>query len=354
MTMNMKSIKYILGIALVGLVLASCEDDIEKTVISADPTAPVLETPTASEGITYTKEDANNSIEFTWAGSDFGYKASITYGVQISPTSDFSQKTTLLTSEALSGTAKVSAINTALLSWKFAINEPATISARAFATVGSGTDSVFSEVLQYTVTPYEDLPDYPMIYVPGAYQGWSPGAENGRLFSYNSNSIYEGTIRLDGGDPVEFKVTPAANWDNSWGGSLTATSNGYAGTLDPSGGNFSVTAGTYEYTVDVNNLTIKLVKTDDWGIIGSAIPPYDWSADLNMFYNGQREMWEVTDDFKAGEFKFRANDAWDLNYGDNDADQTLDAGGANIQLPADGNYTIRLDLVNNTYTVQKN
>lgn len=102
-------------------------------------------------------------------------------------------------------------------------------------------------------------------------------------------------------------------------------------------------------------MTISLTKTDDWGIIGSSIPPYDWSADVNMNYNGQRQMWEITGDFKAGDFKFRANDDWTLNYGDDgNKNGGLKAGGDNIALAADGNYTIRFDPVKLTYTIIKN
>jgi len=63
-------------------------------------------------------------------------------------------------------------------------------------------------------------------------------------------------------------------------------------------------------------------------------------------------MWEITGDFKAGEFKFRANDDWTLAYGYNGTEGML--GGTNIPLAADGNYTIRMDLVKQTYTVIQN
>jgi hypothetical protein len=104
--------------------------------------------------------------------------------------------------------------------------------------------------------------------------------------------------------------------------------------------------------VDVNALTISLTKTNDWGIIGSAVPPYDWSKDVDMFYNGQRKMWEITANFQAGDIKFRADDSWTLNYGGSNG--TLTAGGANINLATAGNYTIRFDPVKLTYTIMKN
>jgi hypothetical protein len=250
---------------------------------------------------------------------------------------------------------KVSDINNIILSWNRRVGDTVAVYYRVAASV-SPTVIVYSETKSRSFIAYESLINYPMVYVPGSYQGWSPGAENGRLFSYGFNSQYAGIIRLvDGTNPtVEFKITPAPNWNNDWGGSLTKTGNNYSGTLVPRGSNFQVTAGTYAFAVDVSTLTIALTKTDDWGIIGSAVPPYDWSRDVDMFYNGQRKMWEITADFRAGEFKFRANNDWALNYGDNGADGTLEPGGANIALPSAGNYTIRFDPVKLTYTIKKN
>ncbi|NVO09264.1 MAG: SusE domain-containing protein [Bacteroidales bacterium] len=347
----MKKVKILLTFLILAFIINGCEKDEEKAYVSKNPTANTQQGPASPNGMAFVKADANKYIKFSWSAVNFGFKASVTYGVQLSLTNDFHKSVTILTSQKLLDSAKVGNINAALLTLKMSINVAATVKSRVFATVGFGTDSTFSSVTDYTVTPYETLIDYPMIYVPGAYQGWSPGALNGRLFSYDFNSVYEGIIRLDGG---EFKIAPAPNWNNSWGGTLTASGNNYSGVLNPSGGNYSASAGAYKFTVNVTALTIALNKTDDWGIIGGSIPPYDWSVDVDMFYNGQRKMWEVTGDFKAGQFKFRANNGWDLNYGDTGADGSLNAGGDNIVLASDGNYTIRLDAVNLVYQVIKN
>jgi len=42
---------------------------------------------------------------------------------------------------------------------------------------------------------------------------------------------------------------------------------------------------------------------------------------------------------------------WGVNLGDNGADGSLEAGGANIVIPAAGTYNITLDTVNNTYSL---
>jgi starch-binding outer membrane protein SusE/F len=296
---------YIIAFMLSLFAFVSCEKDWNNVMVSENPTASVQQGPAAPNGIAFTKADADKSIDFSWTAADFGYKASVYYGVQLSLTDNFAKSATILSTQALTGSAKVGDINGVLLGLGLEIGVPSSVKCRVFSTVGAGTDSVFSAATSYTVTAYETLIDYPMIYVPGNYQGWSPGAVNGRLFSYGFDNIYEGIIRVDG---QGFKVTPKANWDNSWGGTLTASGKNYSGVLNPTGGDFTgVTAGCYAFKVNTTALTIDLKSTDDWGIIGSSIPPYDWSADVDMFYNGQRKMWEITGNFKAGVYKFRAN-----------------------------------------------
>lgn len=360
---NMKRLTYILLTVLAGAFVSSCENDAAKVMISGNPVAPELTAPAAPGGMEFVKADADNNIDYTWSAADFGFQASVTYTVEIALTGTFEGSAILVTTAGdLEGSAKVADINAILLSWELPVDVSATIKCRVKASVNDDVEPVYSAAVDYTVTPYETLIDYPLAYVPGAYQGWSPGDENGRLFSYAFNSVFENTIRvIDLPDnptaDVEFKVTTNPNWDGPNYGSIPLVLSGsnYSGTLDPNNGdNLKVAPGVYEFVVDFNDLSIALTKTDDWGVIGAAIPPFDWSVDADMWYNGQRQMWEITGDFKAGEFKFRANDAWDLNLGDSGADGSLEEGGDNIVLPADGNYTIRLDRINNTYQVLAN
>ena len=354
----MKKIKLTLFLAILGLLFASCKTDILQPVVSSSPTSP------GQVNLTYTGQFtmnyADSLMTFSWGAANFGLQLSTTYNVQITPDSSFANNVkSIITTQKLTGTAKVSDVNTAILSWKYTVGTPVKVYFRVAASVSQKVDSVFSSASSTTLTPYLAVINYPMIYVPGAYQGWAPGDVNGTLFSYNSDSKYEGIVRIDStaSNNGEFKITPAPNWDNSWGGTLTvsvtATGNNYSGTLDPSGNNFAVTPATYKFTVDVNALTITLTHTDDWGLIGDATPD-GWNSDQNMFYNGQIKMWEITLDLVVGTIKFRANNAWDLNYGSNNNDGTLQTGGANIPITAAGNYTIRFDPVALTYQIIKN
>ena len=66
--------------------------------------------------------------------------------------------------------------------------------------------------------------------------------------------------------------------------------------------------------------------------------------------------WLITIDLTVGKMKFRANDGWDLNLGDTNADGTLVLGGTDIDVTEAGNYTISLILNPSgyTYTLKKN
>lgn len=350
----MKNIKNIIFGLLSVMVLFGC-DDKEKITLDLDQAkAPVILKPASPDGLMFTKDDADNVIDFQWSAATYGIDVATTYSVQFSLSEDFAKVSSVITTESTQGSVLVSDINGILLALELPIGEESTIKCRVASSINTNVDNLYSPVIDFTVVPYETLVDYPMIYVPGAYQGWAPGEVNGRLFSYGFNEIYEGILRITGdGAATEFKITPAPNWDNAWGGTLTAAGNNYSGTLDPAGGNFSVAPGTYKFKVNTSALTIEMTKTDDWGIIGSATPS-GWDADTDMFYNGQRKMWEITEDFVEGEIKFRANDGWDLNYGSNDADGNLQGGGSNIPLSPAGNYTIRMDTENLTYKITAN
>jgi hypothetical protein len=197
------------------------------------------------------------------------------------------------------------------------------------------------------------IAEYPVIYVPGGYQkaagysdgDWAPDAAP-TLASVNSDKNYEGYIYFAAAG--EFKFTEGPNWDKNWG------DDGGDGVMESGGANLSVAdAGYYKINVNLIDFTYTVVKTD-WGIIGSASPG-GWDSDTNMEFDPATKTWTSKIDLAAGEIKFRANDGWDINYGDNGADGTLEGGGANIAIASGGSYkiTMKLGTPDYTYTVEK-
>jgi hypothetical protein len=61
-----------------------------------------------------------------------------------------------------------------------------------------------------------------------------------------------------------------------------------------------------------------------------------------MTWDPVNHVFKVTLNLVVGAFKFRANDAWDINYGGANMN-ALTAGGDNIPITVAGNYTITFD-----------
>jgi hypothetical protein len=72
------------------------------------------------------------------------------------------------------------------------------------------------------------------------------------------------------------------------------------------------------------------------GIIGNG---GDWANDIEMTYNAEAGCMEVTTELAAGEFKFRANHDWAINWGGSETDLTQD--GSNLNIEA-GTYKFQL------------
>ena len=88
----------------------------------------------------------------------------------------------------------------------------------------------------------------------------------------------------------------------------------------------------------------------NWGIIGSATT-LGWNNSTDMVFNPTSGTYSISLALLAGEFKFRLDNSWTTNYGDDGNNLSLEAGGANIPVATAGNYTIVLDIVAHTYTI---
>ncbi|PIE79638.1 MAG: hypothetical protein CSA15_02765, partial [Candidatus Delongbacteria bacterium] len=143
----------------------------------------------------------------------------------------------------------------------------------------------------------------------------------------------------------EIKFRENNDWSNNYG------DDGADGTLEPGGANIAVSAGTYKITLNLSALTYK-IETFSWGVVGDAAPNGWNGPDVAFEYVPTTDTWKALVKLAAGEIKFRQNNDWANNLGDDGADGTLEPGGANIAVEA-GNYLIELNLNDNTYVMTK-
>lgn len=191
------------------------------------------------------------------------------------------------------------------------------------------TDTVYSNYLTLNVTPF--LSEPAVIYLPGDYaeNSWSP-EKSPMLYSETRNNVYLGYVYLN----KEFKITPAPNWDNSYGGAN--------GVLEGSD-NIKTTPGFYWMEADLNKMTYKLTPTV-FSVIGSI--KGDWGTDFVMAYDTKKNALSVTETFSTGEFKFRKDKKWDFAYGIGTDGNLTSENGGNIPLDLSGKVTITLNLWN--------
>lgn len=332
--MKKLSILSVLFILLLGM--AACEKEGESPIVELK-SPPAITVP--ANGTSYVLEEVNAAdtlVKITWNSANFNFMAAISNKVEIAVAgTSFAAPKTLGTVSTTQLPITISAMNNALINMGLPPFEESQIELRVTATVNPLVEAAVSNIVTLNVTPYLTIPTFPMVNVPGSYQGWDPAKPETAIPSVNSNDLYEGYIYF--ADPnTEFKFA-LGSWATNWG------DDGADGTLEPGGANITAAdAGLYKLNVDLVGLTYTKLKTD-WGLIGSATPD-GWNSDQNMTYDPATNSWTITLDLVVGEIKFRANDDWGLNYGDTGADGDLDVGGDNIAISEAGNYTITLDL----------
>jgi hypothetical protein len=220
---------------------------------------------------------------------------------------------------------------------------------RAFATNSAGTG--YGENIEFTT-----LADILTWYIPGDYiedsypgsglSNWSPENSPYIMSTIDNGTSLEGYVYMAKTDN-QWKFATQPNWDGPNYG------DGGDGVLDANADNIHSPAGYYKLNADATAGTFTAVATE-WGVIGSG-SPNGWDDETALTYSPEDTEWQGVLHLTADEIKFRANHSWDYNYGSNAADGILQAGGNNIPVDVESDYSIVLDLSTpNEYTYSLN
>lgn len=194
----------------------------------------------------------------------------------------------------------------------------------------------------YTVIKFGEY-----IYLPGDANGWT--FDQDFLRGANYDGEYLGFAMIGG--QWGWKITPAQNWDMSYGAGSSD------GVIANGGGNImeGSTATLYYANVNLASLTYTLTPIESVSIIGAPTGDSSWGTDVDLTQSSDnKKVWTYTGHLEAGEFKFRMNHGWDVNLGGASAD-ALEQNGANLSIATAGDYTITLTLSANgisSYTIQ--
>jgi len=176
--------------------------------------------------------------------------------------------------------------------------------------------------------------------------GWD--ADTNMVQSVDSAHLWTLSIHLTAGAA---KFRQDDDWAVNWGAADFPSGIGAQNGADipiPAAGDFTITfnsqTGAYNFTV-----------SSAIGIIGNATPG-GWDNDTNMFQDPtDTNKYFLTLPLVIGEAKFRANDAWTLSWGSSDFPTGIGStmNGANIPIPATGNYEVNFDKSTGAYSFEE-
>ncbi|WP_232730375.1 SusE domain-containing protein [Lacinutrix sp. Bg11-31] len=340
----MKNIIYksILSLFITTL-FVSC-DDTEITEINSNGVPEI----TLSEN-TVVLTEANSGLDaltVTWTDPDYGFNAApISYKVLIDTIDgDFSSPQSATANIPFQKVFTAQQLNALLITLELAPNEEAQVKLK-IEVVLSSVNSIYSEAVDLTVTPYPALSDISTtwgIVGDATPNGW--GGLDVPFYKTDIDNVFAAYVHLIDG---EIKFRENNDWTVNYGDT------GVDGTLEGGGDNIVVTAGTYYITMNLNNLTYTLESSteDIWGLVGDATPNA-WDGPDWTLYPAGNDIYVTYVDLINGQIKFRLNNDWGVNYGDTGVDGTLEAGGDNIDITVEGKYKITMDLFNQTYTLE--
>ncbi len=344
----MKITKYFLSMAGAIGMIAGCQKP-EMVQISApeDVVAPVL-SQVAEINITAANLGLE-SVTFEWSAADFGAPTQVNYAIEVAAAGQSSK--VVVTSGVTETSAVVSyeSLNAVLLyDLGLASGIAENVDFYVSAKVGEYA-KVYSAPVTTSATVTEAEKEYPKLTVAGsyAYNNWSPG-KGQFVYDFEGTDVrYSGVI--DFGEDVSalnFKFVGAAWGENEFSVPAGEAQAAEAAELPlVAGGGDNIAAYTTHrfYSLTLDKSTPKVIKNFSFntlGVIGDATPT-GWDADTDMSFNTEKQRFYVDITLTDGTIKFRANDAWDVNWGG--ADGVLVSGADNIPVTA-GNYRIYVNL----------
>lgn len=204
--------------------------------------------------------------------------------------------------------------------------------AKAGKIAKAGKYKLTLNMMDYSYT----IEEAPELYMKGDANGW-----DGYDYLAGDGVHFTGFMYLNQNG---FKFTTAPDW--------SGTSYGANFDTAPDAANIVITepAGYYKVDVDLSAKTYTLTPITSIGIIGAATPG-GWDAETPLTYNKTERCWEVQDiKLKAGDCKFRANNAWAMQWGYDGEKFVFSDNAPQVQfVPEAGTYDIKLYAWANGY-----
>lgn len=343
--MQLKNISKII-IAFISILAVSCNaDDVDNRPVLESVSAPEMTLPVTGKTFVLTENNADKEADlFQWTAAEYSNNVVVSYSLLMdAKDGDFANAQTLATTSDISqASITVKTLNQAAIELGAVPGTAKMFDVKVKCSVSGGVPMETEEIITISITAYSGLVTYPFTdwYLVGdaTVAGWDNNKGNQPLFRSGVNpKLYKYTGYFKAG---YFKViSTLGKWAPMYGGA--GGNLAYRGTdadADPASFNIPA-AGYYTFTMNTETLSYTLVSYDasaatsypTIGFIGSSRTGTDagWGEDTDMVQSAfDPHIWTLTISLFDGKGKFRANNAWDVNWGGDTAFSGFTANGA--------------------------
>lgn len=360
----MKLLQYISALCLSLVVFSACDSDLDKVYYNEGEITPAVLSGIDANYVLDANKAQATAIEFQWTKPQAGYPAKIINSLQMDLKGKNFEKAITLSSTTEGGPYSItgkdlnSQITKLFKQYEMEVAvEPYDFEFRISSSISEAVESFYSNVESAQITPFIGEPEYPKVYLPGAYCSWADPDNSFKqcqlLYSAEDNGIYEGWVMFGSQAKDGWKIAPEASWDESWGYPDATEMNPSTITLATGSGDIKCfDKFSYKFSFDKETLELSVkASADTWGICGTyngwgGTPDTPMTLDFDTDASGNRDYYlTATLDLNADDaWKIRADNAWNISFGTNDVEGEFEEAGSdnNFKVSQSGTYTIKL------------
>lgn len=361
----MKIVRYISALCFGLLMFSACDSDLDKVYYDESQVTPSVLSGIADTYVLEADKAQSVAIKFEWTQPQAGYAAKIINTLEIDFKGKNFAKAVALYSSTDKGPYSINVydLNSKIMklfeSYEMEVTaEPYDFEFRIASSISEAAASFYSNVEASQITPFVGEPEYPKVYLPGAYCSWGDPDNSFRqcqaLYSAADDGIYGGWVVFGDKAAEGWKITPEASWNGSWGSDGgTEEMNPATITLDGTENISCYDKFSYKFSFNKKTQELSmLAAVDSWGICGAYNGWGDTAADTPMTLayetdaSGSRAYYlTATVTMEADNaWKIRADSKWDYSFGTNEVEGEFEEAGSdgNFKVSQAGTYTIKL------------
>lgn len=350
--------------------IASCE---EREDLVVEPSGAAIVMDLSAENLVLDENfPSNPALTITWEPSSYSVPVEVKYSLEISSTENFATPYVLTTTlqSITNASFSMKEMNDAAKKIGLVPYEVQKMYFRVSSYLGTNNSLLQkSQVTNLNITPYVSSPvyEYQDLFIIGeaAIGNWDNNISNMTLIpllktanpsQYTFTGFFKeknAAMETAGFKMIKVKGSWEAQFGKGAASGQLSTDGGSANLSVPTDGYYKLTVDTAALTYTLESVPAPTATYTSMSIIGT-VNGNDFVTDRQLTQSTfDPHLWYISGaELLAGEFKFRANNSWDNNWGTNaEYFGTATKGGSNIPLSSEWTYDIYFNDATGDYTI---